>query len=118
MPLIRMDDPAPCRSPRVSNVSSMPGQNWQNGLGGAGSTVPIYVTSTDLQLRWRPLHPPPLLNRKTMTRDIKDLIFALDIGTSKVVAGVAEILPEGRFRSEERRVGKEWVSTCRTRVGM
>src|SRR3546814_13357834 len=77
-------------SPRVSNVSSMPGQNWQNGLGGAGSTVPIYVTSTDLQLRWRPLHPPPLLNRKTMTRDIKDLIVALDIGTSKVVAVVAE----------------------------
>ena len=32
-----------------------------------------------------------------MTRDIKDLIVALDIGTSKVVAVVAEILPEGRF---------------------
>ncbi len=33
----------------------------------------------------------------TMTRDIKDLIVALDIGTSKVVAVVAEILPGGRF---------------------
>src|SRR5690554_6176422 len=32
-----------------------------------------------------------------MTRDIKDLIVALDIGTSKVVAVVAEMLPEGRF---------------------
>ena len=32
-----------------------------------------------------------------MTRDVKDLIVALDIGTSKVVAVVAEILPEGRF---------------------
>src|SRR5690606_18335275 len=32
-----------------------------------------------------------------MTRDIKDLIVALDIGTSKVVAVVAEILPEGRL---------------------
>src|SRR5690625_6673590 len=32
-----------------------------------------------------------------MTRDIKDLIVALDIGTSKVVAVVAEVLPQGRF---------------------
>ncbi|MGO3742145.1 cell division protein FtsA [Kerstersia sp.] len=32
-----------------------------------------------------------------MTRDIKDLIVALDIGTSKVVAVVAEILPQGGF---------------------
>ncbi|MEQ4618968.1 MAG: cell division protein FtsA [Corticimicrobacter sp.] len=32
-----------------------------------------------------------------MTRDIKDLIVALDIGTSKVVAVVAEVLPGGRF---------------------
>lgn len=32
-----------------------------------------------------------------MTRDIKDLIVALDIGTSKVVAAVAEILPDGQF---------------------
>ncbi|HLR29584.1 MAG TPA: cell division protein FtsA, partial [Paenalcaligenes sp.] len=28
-----------------------------------------------------------------MTRDTKDLIVALDIGTSKVIAVVAEILP-------------------------
>src|SRR5690606_28376630 len=34
---------------------------------------------------------------QTMTRDIKDLIVALDIGTSKVVAVVAEILPDGGF---------------------
>ena len=32
-----------------------------------------------------------------MTRDIKDLIVALDIGTTKVVAVVAEALPEGGF---------------------
>jgi cell division protein FtsA len=32
-----------------------------------------------------------------MTRESKDLIVALDIGTSKVVAVVAEMLPEGRF---------------------
>jgi len=32
-----------------------------------------------------------------MTRDTKDLIVALDIGTSKVVAVVAEALPDGRF---------------------
>jgi len=32
-----------------------------------------------------------------MSRDVKDLIVALDIGTSKVVAVVADILPHGRF---------------------
>lgn len=32
-----------------------------------------------------------------MTRDNKDLIVALDIGTNKVAAVVAEVLPEGRF---------------------
>lgn len=32
-----------------------------------------------------------------MTRETKDLIVALDIGTSKVVAVVAEMLPDGRF---------------------
>jgi len=32
-----------------------------------------------------------------MTRDVKDLIVALDIGTTKVVAVVAEVLPEGGF---------------------
>jgi len=32
-----------------------------------------------------------------MTRDAKDLIVALDIGTSKVLAVVAEALPDGRF---------------------
>lgn len=32
-----------------------------------------------------------------MTRESKDLIVALDIGTSKVVAVVAEMLPEGHF---------------------
>jgi len=32
-----------------------------------------------------------------MSRDIKDLIVALDIGTSKVVAVVAEALPNGHF---------------------
>ena len=32
-----------------------------------------------------------------MTRETKDLIVGLDIGTSKVVAEVAELLPDGRF---------------------
>lgn len=32
-----------------------------------------------------------------MSRDNKDLIVALDIGTSKVLVLVAEVLPEGRF---------------------
>lgn len=32
-----------------------------------------------------------------MTRETKDLIVGLDIGTSKVVAVVAELLPDGRF---------------------
>ncbi len=32
-----------------------------------------------------------------MTRDVKDLIVALDIGTTKVVAVVAEALPDGGF---------------------
>lgn len=32
-----------------------------------------------------------------MTRDNKDLIVALDVGTSKVLALVAEVLPDGRF---------------------
>ena len=32
-----------------------------------------------------------------MTKDIKDLIVGLDIGTAKVVAVVAELLPDGRY---------------------
>ena len=32
-----------------------------------------------------------------MTKDIKDLIVGLDIGTAKVVAIVAELLPDGRY---------------------
>ncbi|HEU4622256.1 MAG TPA: cell division protein FtsA, partial [Burkholderiaceae bacterium] len=32
-----------------------------------------------------------------MARDNKDLIVGLDIGTSKVVAVVAQLLPDGRF---------------------
>ena len=32
-----------------------------------------------------------------MTRDTKDLIVGLDIGTSKVVAVVAEMQPDGRY---------------------
>src|SRR5690606_15355951 len=36
-------------------------------------------------------------SKETMTRETKDLIVALDIGTSKVVAVVAEMLPDGRF---------------------
>ena len=31
-----------------------------------------------------------------MTKDLKNLIVGLDIGTSKVVAVVAEVLPDGR----------------------
>ncbi len=31
-----------------------------------------------------------------MTKDAKNLIVGLDIGTSKVVAVVAEVLPNGR----------------------
>src|SRR3546814_14702790 len=37
------------------------------------------------------------------------------------IAGITQLLPghmltwDGQRRSEERRVGKEWVSTCRTR---
>ena len=61
--------------------------------------MPTCAIPTALRLRWPPYQN--LLNRKrndnAMTRDIKDLIVALDIGTSKVVAVVAEILPEGRF---------------------
>jgi len=33
-----------------------------------------------------------------MKTDIKDLIVGLDIGTSKVVVAVAEVLPDGRFQ--------------------
>src|SRR5258706_13299538 len=33
-----------------------------------------------------------------MRADAKDLIVGLDIGTSKVVAAVAELLPDGRFQ--------------------
>src|SRR5699024_10661316 len=54
----------------------------------------ICVITIGLPYHWRPL---PNSNQKNMTRDIKDLIVALDIGTSNVVAVVAEILPEGRF---------------------
>ena len=32
-----------------------------------------------------------------MSRDTKDLIVGLDIGTSKIVALVAEVTPEGRL---------------------
>src|SRR5690606_34385158 len=59
------------------------------------SPMPTCVIRMGLPSLWHPL----LLHRaiKTMTRDIKDLIVARDCGTSKVVAGLAEILPEGRF---------------------
>jgi cell division protein FtsA len=52
-----------------------------------------------LQSRWRKRQRLSIQTRngKTMTRDIKDLIVALDIGTTKVVAVVAEVLPEGGF---------------------
>ena len=48
-------------------------------------------------------------------REDKNLIVGLDIGTSKIVTIVAELLPEGtikviglgQHRSEERRVGKK-----------
>ena len=33
-----------------------------------------------------------------MRNETKDLIVGLDIGTSKVVVAVAEVLPEGRFQ--------------------
>jgi cell division protein FtsA len=32
-----------------------------------------------------------------MTKEYKDLIVGLDIGTSKVVAVVAELQPDGRY---------------------
>src|SRR3546814_16227021 len=35
---------------------------------------------------------------------------------TKVLAGIADqLVPDGTLRSEERRVGKECVSTCRSR---
>src|SRR5690606_11061747 len=82
--------------PPAFNASFRPGQCWLSDSTAGRCRVPIYVMPTDSPLPW---HPFPLLlpNRKAMTRDIKDLIVALDIGTSKVVAVVAEILPEGRI---------------------
>ena len=41
--------------------------------------------------KWKKAH------EKSMTKDIKNLIVGLDIGTSKVVAAVAEVLPDGSF---------------------
>ena len=35
-----------------------------------------------------------------MAKDYKDLVVGLDIGTSKVMAVVAEVLPGGELRSE------------------
>jgi cell division protein FtsA len=34
-----------------------------------------------------------------MSKEVKDLIVGLDIGTSKIVAIVAELTPEGRSTS-------------------
>src|SRR3546814_12372640 len=43
-----------------------------------------------------------------------DLDFTAAFGKSQLGAGV--VLPEkGTLRSEERRVGTEWVSTCKSR---
>src|SRR5690606_24237187 len=88
MLLIRMDARALCLLPPAFNASFRPGQCWLSDSTAGRCRVPIYVMPTDSPLPW---HPFPLLlpNGKAMTRDIKDLIVALDIGTSKVVAVVA-----------------------------
>ena len=50
-----------------------------------------------------------------MARDSKNLIVGLDIGTSKVVAVVAELLPEGRLEvigmgsHESKEIGRAHV---------
>jgi cell division ATPase FtsA len=42
-----------------------------------------------------------------MTKDAKNLIVGLDIGTSKIVAVVAEVMPDGVMKSSD------WGSTNR-----
>ena len=39
-----------------------------------------------------------------MAKEYKDLVVGLDIGTAKVMAVVAEVLPGGELRVEEPRV--------------
>jgi cell division protein FtsA len=49
-----------------------------------------------------------------MTKDAKNLIVGLDIGTSKVVAVVAEVMPDGRHeviglgQHESKGLKKAW----------
>jgi cell division ATPase FtsA len=54
-----------------------------------------------------------------MTKDAKNLIVGLDIGTSKVVAVVAEVMSDGRHeviglgQHESKGLKKAWWSTSR-----
>lgn len=54
-----------------------------------------------------------------MSKDYKDLLVSLDIGTSKVVAIVAELKGEGHYeviglgQSESKGLKKVWWSTSR-----
>lgn len=97
---------ARCRSRRAFNVLCRRGPPWPDAWKGAPSPRPTCAIPMVSHWRWprcrrRKPSPNPYRNlprnANAMTRDIKDLIVALDIGTSKVVAVVAEILPEGRF---------------------
>src|SRR5690606_8160034 len=91
-----------CLLPPAFNASFRPGQCWLSDPTAGRCRVPIYVMPTDSPLPW---HPFPLLlpNRKAMTRDIKDLIVALDVGTIKVIAVVEEIMTEGRIEGISQR---------------
>src|SRR5262249_55290215 len=74
---------------------------------GSGSTTSTCATrtgsrytqlSTQPSARPKPRAPrPAVTSEPDMARESKNLIVALDIGTSKVVAVVAELFPDGRI---------------------
>src|SRR3546814_14583687 len=79
-----------------------------------GHAVPVEVVDVldALHVHDEALEPVGELGGDRIAVDAADL---LEVGELADLHAVAPDLPDEAPRSEERRVGKEWVSTCRSR---
>src|SRR3546814_13975171 len=84
--------------PTLDTAISRPRKRWRYRLAGA-------LTALLVILLWLPPALPGFLDRIYYRGPVSDHFD-----------GERFFNPEGEFRSEERRVGKECVSTCRSRV--
>src|SRR3546814_8785041 len=81
------------------------GSGWTASLE-AGYPLP-------LSANWTLEPQAQLLCQQVKLDDRADSFSTIDFATGDVLTGRAGLRLQGR--SEERRVGKEWVSTCRSR---